>query len=204
MFVGRWPESPIYRVRVQDIYDGLLFVAETTAARPNHPRRDTLEAAAEQPRNLDFEADATGDVPLGWSTGRWLRDRGYRVDLVGEARQGKRAARLGRDGMLRHGDMPGELFQRISAERFAGASVRVRFTARARAGSDDRVYVFAEVKSERPADRVLRYHRVRSDRWNPYELELPIPEAGQPGLQFGIAVTGEATAWLDALAIISP
>ncbi len=179
------------------VYDGLLFVADTTAARPRFPRR-----ADEKPRaatNLDLDAGPNGEKPAGWE----VRDSGvdfdFHVATVEAGCHGKRCALIERAPGPHYGESMGGLSQRIDAAPYRGKRVRLRAWARLEPADDDTAarLLFAAVGAGMPGSANQdRFEPVRGAVWREHALELDVP-ADAATLTFGLQLAGNGKALLD-------
>jgi erythromycin esterase len=187
-------------------FDALLFVNDTSAARPNQTR----PAFAVQPKaaaltNLKFEDGSLGAVPDGWWVPhQWERGR-YVVALSDEkAFEGKRCAVIERERSPWNWGI-GQLSQRIGAETFRGKRVRLRAAARAEvSGPGNKAELFLQVdppESVTPVINSLAFVStfdppIRSRVWRTYEVEADVPKEAD-SITIGFALAGNGRAWLD-------
>lgn len=123
----------------RQMFDVIVFVAETTAARANpsgrrRPRPGPSAEGAGAPRNLDFSAVAEDGAPEGWRVDTGLPGSPHDV-AVAEDEAGGRAVRIARRGSpWRWGS--GGIVQQFSAADFRSTKVSVRARAKVEAGID--------------------------------------------------------------------
>lgn len=195
VYSERTPDDAVRPMRATDRFDVVVFVGETTSARPvgGRPTRETLAA----PRNLDFEAPGKG-LPEGWTAPRadtW----GYTVEVAdGGAKQGKRSVSIHRARGPHYGEMTGAIRQQVSAEPFAGKHVTVSATVKAALLGDDaqaRLWVEAA-----PAKSGAVNVEIISKDWATLSVSIDVP-AGAKTLVYGISLSGDGKAFADAFAI---
>jgi len=100
--------------------------------------------------------------------------------------------------------MPGYamLEQVVDASRFRGRRVRLRAAVRVATSEGEggaELFLQAEdAQLKSLTANAMLGKRIRSPQWATYETVLDVP-ANSVALRFGMAVTGEAQAWLDAV-----
>jgi erythromycin esterase len=186
-------------------YDALLFVKSTTSAipasssaSPSGKPRDIPPPRASA-ANLDFEADTLD--PWSSKTERG----GYRVSLDATTpAEGKRCARIDREGERTASKPFGNVMQRISAVPYRGK--KVRFTASVRAevsGAHNQAQLWLRVdreKDQRGFFDNMQDRPIRDPEWKAYSIVGDVaPDA--ESLNFGMFLLGEGRAWVDAVKI---
>ncbi len=187
------------------LYDALLFVEKTSAARPidkSAPRAATPKLAAST--NLDFEQGETGKIPDGWAPDPPRIGRLGFEATVSEERpgSGKRCAMISRPADRYYVEIFGGLIQRIDAAPYRGKRVRLRMMARAEtAVPDNQAYLRFRVGA--PGAVVFdsrTNHPVTSADWRAYEIEADVSDNAD-AISYGIHLVGKGRAWLDAVSI---
>ena len=185
----------------RDLFDGLLFVRMTSAARamPTVALRATPQFPS--PWNLDFELGEPGSLPAGWAAGRgtdWLF--GYRI----EAREGG-ASGKGRNLCIlrsasRYGGLEGRAVQHVTAGAFRGKRVRLSGSVRAEDSSRARVSLYATTPRLFPPDPMASSTPLGPGAWKRVSAELNIPPETVT-LALEISAEGLGTACFDDLSL---
>lgn len=198
--------------RVTEVYDALLFVRETTAARANPTgRRTGLAPPWPGARNVSFEEGEPGAWPPGWIAPSGLAALEWDVEVTREdARDGTQAVVVGRAVDSGHGETYGGLHQRIDARPWRGQRITLCAWARIEPLTPaTRAYLWLEVTHpdgrwsapvffENMAERP-----VTSREWRQYAIVTDVPEDADV-ISFGFAVVGEGRAWLDGMSLAGP
>ncbi len=190
------PEALVVQDRAPDLYDVLLFAAETHAARANPQGGSVDVLPLLQPANGDFESPAAGSPPAAWyaSADAWLG--GYEIDAAHTGcHHGSGCGRVARASASPYGEVFGSLSQPIAPERYQGRTIRVRLYARATPGSDARVWLQAFALQPELASDVSE-SMVSEAAWREYSLQITVPEHAM-ALSLGLALEGPGSAWID-------
>lgn len=186
------------------IYDALLFVGKTFAARPNS-KGDARDAAAKlaSPANLDFEEGETRKIPVGWMDLPAMSRFGFEFTASEERpHSGKRCAMISRSADRYYGETFGGLSQRVDAAAYRGKRVKLRVMARAEtAGPDNQAYL--QFRVGRPGAVVFDSqisHPVTGADWRAFEIEADVPDDAD-AISYGMHLVGKGRAWLDAVSI---
>src|SRR5262249_10800041 len=123
--------------RVQKLYDALLFVENTTAARPisrllldaaelNKQGKPAMGKPLVTLANLDFERGELGKMPRDWWGSAAITGQGYEAVISAEkAHDGRQCAML-RSLAGQHNDYDfGMLFKMIDATPYQGKRIRL-------------------------------------------------------------------------------
>jgi erythromycin esterase len=185
------------------LYDALLFVERTSAARPNKSGTRAARQKLDRPTNLDFEAGEPGEVPEGWITTSLMNALGFESETTGDRPySGKRAVMLSRPAGDYYGESDGSVTQGIDATAFRGRRVRLRLMARADGGGlGNQAYVRLQVTN--PAGVIfdnLIGQPVNSTDWRSYEVEADVP-ADADTITYGVYLVGTGRVWMDAVSI---
>jgi erythromycin esterase len=201
LFGGEPPTPPVAIAPALD-FDGLLFVAETTATRP---LANVTPAGADGPQNLDFEAGAAGQSPPGWVLIDISRSQHYRFLLsTDDPRRGRLAARLAAP----EGGVPtmgwGGIKQTIDAAPYRLARIRLRMPVRLepqrerdhaqawlRIDRADGSLVFIDTMETRP---------ISADSWAAYDLFADVP-ADAATIHYGVMLYGEGAVSVDDVSV---
>jgi erythromycin esterase len=189
------------------LYDVLLFVDSTSAARarPGGTRPPTKPLAS--PANLGFEEVGIEGRPEGWIVSDALRDFDFSVAArTGGAPEGRYAVEVSRAHHRHYGEWYGGLWQRVDATPFQGRRVRVHALVRASlTGEDSRAYLW--LRANRPdeflftPDGSVRHSSpTRSGAWTPMMVEAVVP-ADAVSVSFGLSLVGEGKASIDAVRV---
>ncbi len=187
-------------------YDGLLFVAETTAARPRFPRKAPRPPG--EPVNLQLDASPSGSVPVGWDVRDDARDHGYHVVTRSAGCRKRRCAMVERwDDQPHYGEAAAGLRQRIDASPYRGKRIRLHAWASLEASDADasaRVFIaHAGRELVAPARAREASEVVRGEPWHEYTPELDVP-ADAVSLSLGLELGGSGRAFLDEVWIEVP
>lgn len=170
-----------------DLYDALLFVEETTRARPNPGgQRASTENLAE-PLNGDFAAGLD----------HWSIREAFGYSATAEDVDGRSYAVVRRPAGYAYGETAGLFRQRLDATAYRGKKIRLR--ASAAIGEDSVAYVFINVARPGfgPAGQGFSGHQVVSGtEWQELEIEGGVHEDATT-IAYGIALAGDGEAWLD-------
>jgi erythromycin esterase len=186
------------------LYDALLFVEKTSAARPNNKADSggaTLKLAA--PANLDFEEGEAGKAPTGWLALPAMSRFGFEFTLSEERpASGKRCAMISRSADRRYGETFGGFLQRIDGAAYRGKRIKLRVMARVEAAvPDDQAYLRLRVGVPGAVVFDSRTdHPVTSADWRAYEIEADVPDNAD-AISYGLHMVGKGRAWLDAVSI---
>jgi erythromycin esterase len=200
---GWWPG------RVAEAYDALLFVRETSAARPNPSGRPTEPVRLAAPANLDFELGEPRQPPRDWLSPSGIMGMEWEVVLTGQdARQGDQAVVIRRaaDGGG-YGETYGALEQRIDPTPWRGRCVTLRASVRvAPSAPSTRAFLWLEVTHRSDRRTVPVFYENMADRpitayeWREYEITADVPEDAD-AIAFGLAAVGSGPVWLDAVSL---
>lgn len=203
-----WPNPDGAYARLAELYDVMLFVRETTAARPNPGGTRPRIRYHDQATDLGFEEVDHGVAPLGWrSRPFWHLGFGYDVGVDSSlAAEGQKSLRITRGPGKHFGEQHATVGQYVWLRE--GAEL-VRVHARMR----------TELESEKGGAYLwLKTHRsgigvsgeschqsmaetpARNDQWLDYTVECPIGPRVQ-GVSFGGAFEGVGSAWFDAFSV---
>lgn len=188
------------------LFDALLFVEKTTAARPNY-KAPAVAAAPQKlaaPANLDFEEGEPGKPPLSWLAPVVATRYGYEFGASSERpHSGKRSALLSRAPGYQYGERVGSFTQRLDATAYRGKRIRLRVMARAEHRSvDDRAYVrlFVAKTGGGAAFDSKSDYPITSKDWRAYEIEADVPDNAD-AISYGVYLAGNGRVWLDTVAV---
>lgn len=185
------------------LYDALLFIDKTSAARPNRSgTRDVLKKLA-HPTNLDFEVGEPGTTPSGWVTTPLMNGLGFESATTADRPyRGTRALVLSRSAGNYYGERDGSVTQGIDATAYRGKHVRLRLMARADGvGLGNQAYVRLQVTNPDgvKSDNLIG-QPVTSTGWQRYEVEADVPSNADT-ITYGIYLIGTGRVWMDAVSI---
>ena len=202
------PSMSVTQRQVTKLYDALLFVDQTTAARPNPSGTVPPPQRLKAPENLDFEAGSPGVIPYGWRAHKYrLANHGFVVETSTEQpHQGKQCVAISRRPGSYYGEALGSLSQQLDATAFRGKRIKLRAAVRTRVdGPGNHAYLWLRAFIPGWYTRVLfrddmGAHPITTDSWQFFELEGVVPEEAQY-IDFGMALTGHGSAWLDSVTL---
>jgi erythromycin esterase len=190
------------------IYDAILFVEKTTAARPlaksdNPASRPKLPA----PANTDFENGKVGDPPADWHFSTKLRRYDFQIMTSDERPHGgKSCALISRMPGKHYGEFTGSFGQRLDATPYRGKKIRLRAAARAEVSGVDnvswlRLNVFRQgLVSQGMVFDSLDKYPVTSAEWRIYEIVADVPPDAD-SISYGLYLVGDGKAWLDSVSV---
>ncbi|MBO0798155.1 MAG: erythromycin esterase family protein [Blastocatellia bacterium] len=191
---------------VPQLYDALLFVEKTTAARPVDKSQSSLPKLP-APANTDFERSKVGEPPADWYFSTKLSRYDFQITTSDEHPQsGKACALISRPKGKHYGEMVGGFGQRIDATPYRGKNIRLRAAARSDLSGIDnmswlRLNIFRKVSGPRAiAFDSLDKCPVRSAEWNNYEIIAAVPEDADT-IVYGLYLVGEGKVWLDSVSV---
>jgi erythromycin esterase len=196
VFEEAHPERFTLPMRVTDRFDALVFVEQTTAARPvaGTQTPDAIEIA---PANLGFESAGRG-IPSQWHARR-SETWGYVAAVNdGSAAEGERYASLRRAPGHHYGERAGGLGQTVDAAPFAGKHVTLTASARAALQSaDDEAFLTVSASpSKAPPSKTP----ITTKSWAKLSASLDVP-ADAKTLASGIVLNGDGEVDADAFVI---
>jgi erythromycin esterase len=193
-----------HTIRPRDRFDAVMFVAETTATRPNRPSLPSSDSVVlPAPSNLELSGDG---VPAAWQAlGAHRKYLHVIVPPDVRSPRGGRTVRLSRAAPWRWGD--GQLVQKISAQAFQGQ--RLRFAAALRTvaegvGAGALLFLKFLPKPENdesdfyiiapPATVISAAQPLQSPQWTTLAVEADVPETADTFV-IGLVMTGNGAAW---------
>jgi len=196
-----------HTIRPRECFDAVLFVAETTATRPNRPSLPTPDPVVlPVPSNLELSGDG---IPAGWQALGVHRRYLHAIIPPDEpSPRGGRTVRLSRAAPWRWGG--GQLIQKISAQAFQGQ--RLRFAAAFRTVAENigaGALVFLRFLPKPDSDESDFYvgplatvisapQPLQSPQWATLAVEADVPEAADTFV-IGLVLTGNGAAWFGDL-----
>jgi erythromycin esterase len=191
-----------------EIYDALLFVETTTAARPlgkeDGPGSQQRLAA---PSNTDFEKGEAGETPADWQVRPKLRRYDFQIATSGERpHDGTRCAMIRRLPGTHYGEVVGRLGQRLDAAGYRGKRIRLRAAARADVSGPGNLSALRLVisrKQDVPDGTIFDSgdkYPVTSSDWRVYEILADVPQDADT-IVYGLDLVGDGTAWLDSVSV---
>lgn len=193
---------------VPQIYDALLFVEKTTAARLNEGGQRPGAPILSDPNNLDFESSEPGKPPAYWLVPKQSPDFDFSVTTC-ESNPfiGKRCAVISRATDKHYGEMYGSLSQQIDATLYRNKIVKLRAAIRTDvSGPGNQAYLWLRVTKKFFGPASLLFYDNMADRpitnndWRNYEIIGDVPQDAET-IGFGIALVGDGQAWLDSVSI---
>ena len=195
---------------VSGLYDALLFVETTAAARANPgaafiPRPQKLAS----PRNLGFEDSQVGEQPKGWDAPASLSDFDFHVSTTAEQPyEGDQCAAISRTAGAHYGETYGKLTQTLDATPYRGKRIRLRVAVRTEVeGSNSQAYVWLRVLEPGVMSiaKPLFYENmadapIRTNEWRETEIIGDVSEEADT-IDYGLALIGEGKAWIDAVTV---
>ena len=190
------------------IYDAILFVEKTTAARPlakseNPESRPKLST----PANADFENGKVGEPPADWHFSTRLRRYDFQIVTSDERpHSGKSCALISRPPGKHYGEFTGSFGQRLDAMPYRGKKIRLRAAARAEVSGVDnvswlRLNVFGKGSgSQAMVFDSLDKYPVTSAEWRIYEIVADVP-LDADSISYGLYLVGGGKSWLDSVSV---
>jgi erythromycin esterase len=190
------------------IYDALLFVEKTTAAKPvaksdSPGPRPKLPA----PANTDFENSGVGEPPADWQFSPKLRRYDFQIVTSKEhPHSGKACALISRLPGKHYGEFVGSFGQRLDAVPYRGKKIRLRAAARAEVSGVDniswlRLSIFRkEFGPQATAFDSLDKYPVTAAEWRNYEIVADVPQDAD-SISYGLYLVGDGKAWLDSVTV---
>jgi erythromycin esterase len=192
------------------IYDAILFVEKTTAARPlaksdNSGPSQKLFA----PANMDFENGNFGEPPADWRFLTRLRRYDFQV-MTSDDRphSGKACALISRSPGKHYGEIVGSFTQRLDATHYRGKKIRLRAAARAEvSGMGNMSWLRLSVAkkgveqgfgTQAFAFDSMDKYPVTSAEWRIFEIVSDVPMDAD-SISYGLYLTGDGKAWLDSV-----
>jgi len=200
------PEDPtefMQSVRILKEYDVLLFVAETTAARPNPDcrRLPPEEPSPPAPAGIsDYATTMVDGLPCAWTT----RPRRRRIEYETIVEGGK--ACLRREG-IPSDSRYGVLIHEFSAAQYRGKRICLMTEGRAVVtGEWDCAHLWiAARKDESKSLEILAFAATLDEPWarNAWEnrrLEMAVPLQADT-IAFALVLVGNGSAWVRSIRI---
>ena len=193
---------------VPKIYDVLLFVEKTTAARLNEGGQRTGAPILATPSNLDFENGEPGKPPADWLVPKQSPDFDFSVTTSeNNPYSGKRCAVISRSTDKHYGEMYGSLSQQIDATSSRGKRVKLHAAIRTDvSGPGNQAYLWLRVTKKFFGPASLLFYNNMADRpitnndWCDYEIIGEVPMDAEV-IGYGLALVGDGKAWLDSVSI---
>lgn len=186
------------------LYDALLFVEKTSAARPND-KTETRGAAVRLTAltNPGFEDGEAGKVPAGWMASPAMLKFGFEATASDERPQsGQRSALISRLNEKYYGETFGSLTQGINAAAYRGQRLKLRVMARAETtGLGNQAYLRLVIAGlGRVAFDNLINCPVTTADWRAYEIEADVPD-NATAISYGLYLIGQGRAWFDTVSL---
>jgi erythromycin esterase len=200
--------SRLAQRRVPSIYDGLLFVEKTTAAKPLSGRAPQLKLPA--PSNLDFDEGETGKPPMGWQLPPNLSAYDFQVITSEETpHSGKRCAMISRSPGKHYGEVVASLTQRLDAKAYRGKKIKLQAATRGQiTGPENHAWLRLVVTKRTPflvdtRETVfdsLDQCPIDSPEWRVREIVVDVPP-NAASISYGLFLMGDGKAWLDTVVL---
>lgn len=188
-------------------YNALLFVERTTAARPNKSGPGIASPMADTTSNLDFEEGSVGKAPPGWSAAGGRNATAYRAEISRDRpRNGARCALIRSLPASRYGERTGTLSRVAPAAPYAGGRVRLRASVRVKGDPDCRAYLWLRGSKPGFGPSAETFYQgtdeapITSPDWREFEVVGEVSKETMT-LDYGLALVGSGTAWIDAVAL---
>lgn len=190
------------------IYDALLFVEKTTAARPvSKDDGPGPQQKLSAPSNTDFENSEADKPPTDWQVQPKLRRYDFQI-VTSEERphSGKRCAMISRLPGKHYGEVIGSFGQRLDATVYRGKKIRLRAAARADvSGTGNLSWLRLSISRKgfgpqaTAFDSVDKYP-VTAVEWRVYEIVADVPQDAD-SISYGLVLVGDGKAWLDSVSV---
>lgn len=196
-------------MQISQLYDVLLFVDETTAARPNPGGTRPALMTHTSPKNLDFESGDVGVIPEAWNVNKYsLANFNYIAETSSEQPyRGDKCVKINRSPGKHYGESFASLSQRIDARPYRGKRIRLKAAVRTELkGTEDHAYLWLTVSkagfgpqsqlfTDRMADRPIA-----AKEWHEFEITGEVASDAE-WISFGMAMVGEGITWFDSFSL---
>ena len=189
------------------LYDALLFVEKTTAARPVNKDDRGPQQRLSAPSNTDFEKGETGKPPADWQVRPKLSRYDFQIVTSAERpHSGERSAMISRLAGKHYGEVAGSFLQRLDATAYRGKKIRLRAAARASvSGAGNLSWLRLTVSTKRFGPQAAAFdsldkYPVTSAEWRIYEIVAEVPQDAD-SISYGLVLVGEGKAWLDSVSL---
>jgi erythromycin esterase len=208
IYSERFAASYLAKQVTPEIYDTLLFVEKTTAARPV-VKSDSqgLWPKLPAPTNIDFESSEVGEPPADWQFLTKLRRYDFQIATSNERpHTGKACALISRPPGKHYGEFAGGFGQRLDAMPYRGKKIRLRAAARTEgSGVDNMSWLRLSVLRQgfglqATAFDSLDKYPVTSAEWGIYEIVADVPRDAD-SISYGLYLVGDGKAWLDSVSV---
>jgi erythromycin esterase len=187
------------------LYDAILFVEQTTAARPVRPREPARPLLA-TPTNTGFEESPPGSAPAGWEIRDVVRSYGFEAVISENApHSGMHSAVLRRAPGPHYGDYVGQLGQRVDAAPYRGRRIRLQAAVRGGlSGPESAAWLSLTISGAGlwPEDAFNSGagYPVTGTDWKVHEIVADVPEDATV-ISYGLVMTGSGAVWLDTVSL---
>jgi erythromycin esterase len=190
------------------VYDAVLFVERTSAARALQAGVRSAPQRLSAPANLDFEKPGSGPLPANWEAARYLKAFDFDVGVSTEnPRNGRQCAVISRPPGRHYGEMFGSLRQTLSAAAYTGKRIKLRASVRTDLdGPGNQAYLWLRVMNKGMPPAAVAFYDGMADRpivsreWRDHEIVADVPASAE-SIEYGLALVGEGRAWLDAVSL---
>jgi erythromycin esterase len=198
-------------VPVASMYDALLFVDTTTAARALPGSGRCPPPVLPEPANLGFESGDVGQPPRDWVVGppqlfRTPAQPAFGFEVITSAESpfaGSRCAEVRRLNGPVYGEFAGGLGQRIQAAPYRGKRIRLRAAVRTGVegeGNQAHLWLLTSKAAGILSAEAMLDHPITSGGWHRYEVLADVPNDAD-FVDYGLALAGVGRAWLDDVSI---
>jgi erythromycin esterase len=190
------------------IYDALLFVEKTTAARSfDKTATSSPQQKLPAPSNTDFENGEAGKPPVNWQVPSKLRRYDFHITTSEERPyDGKRCVLINRSPGKHYGEVVGGVSQGLDATAYRGKKIRVRAAARAElSGTGNMSWFRLSVSRNALGPQAVIFdsldkYPVTSAEWVIYEIIADVPQDADT-INYGLFLVGDGSAWLDTVSV---
>jgi erythromycin esterase len=194
--------------RVPLLYDALLFVEQTTSARPNAVGERLRAQKLAAPTNLGFKSADSGMRPADWMASSGINGQSREVLTIEEnPHTGRRCAMIRPKPGPRYGETFGSLGQTIDAKAFQGKRIRLRAAVRAEVtGPGNQAHLWLRIQKDGLGQATSLFEDDMADRpittreRRVFETVGSVPKDAAR-IDYGLALVGAGRAWLDSVVL---
>jgi hypothetical protein len=205
-------ESYFLNAPLRALYDGLVFVENTSAAMGRSASHRIAVSVLAHAANTGFEDSAGPNrAPANWIAAPPLLfrasaqpDFGFAVSISTEKPYaGMQCAEVARLQGSPYGEAAGGLGQRIDATPYRQRRIRLKAAVRAEVGgwgNQAHLWLIAERGGEPLRADAMLDRPITSSEWRLYSIDMDVP-ATADHIDYGLALVGSGRAWLEDVSI---
>ena len=196
------------KLALPKVYDGLFFVANSSASHLNKSGQRSPAPILTAPANFNFEKGMIGKPPAEWLVANQSTMFDFFVTTSdSNPFAGKQCAVINRQHDRHYGEMYGGLCQQIDATPYRRKSIRMRAAVRTDvSGPGNQAYLWLRVTKKSFGPSALLFYDNMADRpitnssWSEYVIVGKVPPDAEV-IGYGLALVGEGKAWLDSVSV---